>query len=110
MPRVKCPHCGAGNQDATDADTCWQCSNVLGAPVARAEGAARPLPNTMSGPTQQLNMDMLRDMKRDLENNAQPQYQPQQQIPRQGVNPLIIVLATLLGVVILALIYALTRR
>ncbi len=35
MPRVKCPHCGAGNQDATEQDTCWQCGNVLGAPVAR---------------------------------------------------------------------------
>ncbi|MCS6775940.1 MAG: hypothetical protein RMJ43_10320 [Chloroherpetonaceae bacterium] len=35
MPRVKCPHCGAGNQDATEDDTCWQCGRVLGAPVTR---------------------------------------------------------------------------
>lgn len=42
MPRVKCPHCGAGNQDATEQDTCWQCGNVLGAPVTRAQPSARP--------------------------------------------------------------------
>lgn len=35
MPRVKCPHCGAGNQDATEEDICWQCGRVLGAPVTR---------------------------------------------------------------------------
>src|SRR5262245_8002067 len=47
MPRVKCPHCGAGNQDATEQDTCWQCGNVLGAPVARAP---RPAPINMGTP------------------------------------------------------------
>jgi hypothetical protein len=47
MPRVKCPHCGAGNQDATEQDTCWQCGNVLGAPVART---ARPSPISAGTP------------------------------------------------------------
>jgi hypothetical protein len=47
MPRVKCPHCGAGNQDATEQDTCWQCGNVLGAPVART---ARPSPISPGAP------------------------------------------------------------
>ncbi|HZP83430.1 MAG TPA: hypothetical protein VFB21_17430 [Chthonomonadaceae bacterium] len=47
MPRVKCPHCGAGNQDATEQDTCWQCGNVLGAPVTRTP---RPAPMNMGTP------------------------------------------------------------
>lgn len=47
MPRVKCPHCGAGNQDATEQDPCWQCGNVLGAPVSRAP---RPAPMDMGTP------------------------------------------------------------
>jgi hypothetical protein len=57
MPRVKCPHCGAGNQDATEKDTCWQCSNVLGASVARPvmpEPVETPANTT---PTQQLHRE-----------------------------------------------------
>lgn len=55
MPRVKCPHCGAGNQDATEQDTCWQCGQVLGAPVERAEAGARVIvPQTTGVPTRQL--------------------------------------------------------
>jgi hypothetical protein len=53
MPRVKCPHCGAGNQDATEDDTCWQCGNVLGAPVARGS-QARTTVFEPGAPTQQL--------------------------------------------------------
>lgn len=54
MPRVKCPHCGAGNQDATEQDTCWQCGNVLGAPIARSQGQSRTAVAEASAPTQQL--------------------------------------------------------
>src|SRR5437016_716810 len=36
MMRVKCAHCGAGNQNASETDTCFQCGNVLGdAPASR---------------------------------------------------------------------------
>ncbi|HZO88072.1 MAG TPA: hypothetical protein VFB38_06995 [Chthonomonadaceae bacterium] len=56
MPRVKCPHCGAGNQDATEQDTCWQCGNVLGAPVARVARPSPISPGSLpdSGATRQL--------------------------------------------------------
>src|SRR5438034_11379541 len=54
MPRVKCPHCGAGNQDATEQDTCWDCGNVLGAPVARPQTPVRPPMYDAGAKTQQL--------------------------------------------------------
>jgi len=34
MAKIKCPHCGANNQDVTEKERCWQCDTVLGAPVA----------------------------------------------------------------------------
>jgi len=38
MPKIKCPHCGANNQDVTEKDRCWSCEAVLGdAPVPIAE-------------------------------------------------------------------------
>ncbi len=37
MPKIKCPHCGANNQDVTEKDRCWQCEVVLGAAPALAE-------------------------------------------------------------------------
>jgi hypothetical protein len=36
MYRVKCAHCGAGNQNVTEKDTCFQCGLILGeAPAPR---------------------------------------------------------------------------
>lgn len=32
MERIRCPHCGAMNQDVTPKDACWQCGKVLGDP------------------------------------------------------------------------------
>jgi len=51
MPKIKCPHCGANNQDMTEKDRCWQCETVLGAPVS---AAAEPIAPTVpiSGPVQ----------------------------------------------------------
>lgn len=40
MERIRCPHCGAVNQDATPQDPCWQCGKPLGAPPD--EGASPP--------------------------------------------------------------------
>ena len=31
MDKIKCPHCGAINQDVTEQDTCWNCSKPLSA-------------------------------------------------------------------------------
>jgi uncharacterized membrane protein YvbJ len=42
MEKIRCPHCGAVNQDVTPADNCWQCGKKLGSapnPEA-AEGEA----------------------------------------------------------------------
>ena len=60
MPRVKCPHCGAGNQDATEQDTCWQCGNVLGAPVERSPTPARASIAEAGAPTQQLDPSQIK--------------------------------------------------
>ena len=32
--KIKCPHCGATNQDVTEKDPCWQCGTILSAPVS----------------------------------------------------------------------------
>ncbi len=34
MDKIKCPHCGAINQDVTEKDSCWQCHKPLSASVA----------------------------------------------------------------------------
>jgi hypothetical protein len=34
MYRVKCAHCGAGNQNVNEMDTCFQCGMVLGEATA----------------------------------------------------------------------------
>ena len=34
MATIRCPHCGASNQDVTEQDACWKCGQVLGAPAA----------------------------------------------------------------------------
>jgi len=46
MPKIKCPHCGANNQDVTEKDRCWSCEAVLGdppAPVAEPLTPAAPV-------------------------------------------------------------------
>ncbi len=43
MPTVKCPHCGAGNQDASDTDRCWQCETVLGNPTTLVAMPTNPI-------------------------------------------------------------------
>jgi hypothetical protein len=56
MATVKCPHCGAGNQDASETDRCWQCENVLGQPATRPVNAPMAA-NPIVAPTQQLSPD-----------------------------------------------------
>ena len=34
MDKIKCPHCGAINQDVTEQDTCWNCGKPLSASAA----------------------------------------------------------------------------
>ena len=107
MLRVKCPHCGAGNQDATEEDTCWQCGSVLGSPVTRAEGANRPSATMTSEPTQQLNLEMLRNIppadaqKLRLQENNTP--------TRPTLNPIVILVGALLIFIIVILLYIVMR-
>ena len=108
MPRVKCPHCGAGNQDATEEDTCWQCSSVLGSPALRTESAIRPSAALSSEPTQQLNIEMLQKLSPEIA--PQPAPLPSQSAPRSAINPILILLGALLICVIILLVYALMRR
>ena len=109
MPRVKCPHCGAGNQDATEEDTCWQCSSVLGSPVTRAENVRRPSAAAPSEPTQQLNVEMLRNMTPEAPNPLRLQ-EDRPIAPRPGLNPVVILLGALLVFVLILLIFVLTRH
>ncbi len=50
MMRIKCPHCGAGNRDAEQTSTCWQCGKGLWEPANRHTYALRDLP-TLSATT-----------------------------------------------------------
>ena len=53
--KIKCPHCGATNQDVTENDPCWQCGTILSAPTSAlttAEGPPTSAANTgSSSPT-----------------------------------------------------------
>ena len=101
MPRVKCPHCGAGNQDATEQDTCWQCSNVLGSPVARTDTAAPPAV-TVSEPTQQFTPEMLNRMTVPEQKTVLPAVQTP--APRPALSPLVLALAALLLIAIVIIL------
>lgn len=107
MPRVKCPHCGAGNQDATEDDTCWQCSSVLGSPVTRAEGASRPSATITSEPTQQLSVEMLRNIP--PADGTKLRLQEANTPSRPALNPVIILLGALLIFVVFIALYILMR-
>ncbi len=52
--KIKCPHCGANNQDVTEKDPCWQCSAVLGAAPTPVVASAGSPPAADSGPVQQV--------------------------------------------------------
>jgi hypothetical protein len=49
MDKIKCPHCGAMNQDVTEQDTCWNCGKPLSASVAVAPVGPSPDTNVDSG-------------------------------------------------------------
>lgn len=40
MDKIKCPHCGAINQDVTTQDSCWNCNKPLSAVSVTAETAS----------------------------------------------------------------------
>jgi predicted amidophosphoribosyltransferase len=44
MMRIKCPHCGAGNREAEQTSTCWQCGKSLWEPVSRQTYALKGMP------------------------------------------------------------------
>jgi hypothetical protein len=44
MARILCPHCGAGNRDSQQTDTCWQCGKSLWEPVHRETYALGAIP------------------------------------------------------------------
>lgn len=44
MARIKCPHCGAGNRESQETDTCWQCGRRFWEPVERQTYALGSLP------------------------------------------------------------------
>ncbi len=44
MVRILCPHCGAGNRDSQQTDTCWQCGKSLWEPVHRETYALGAIP------------------------------------------------------------------
>ncbi len=45
MGRIKCPHCGAGNRDARETVTCWQCGKQMWEAADRQTYALKDAPN-----------------------------------------------------------------
>jgi hypothetical protein len=110
MPRVKCPHCGAGNQDANEEDTCWQCGNVLGAPVMRV--AATPTASApLSAPTQQLDPTLANNLPKYAQTNRPGQAnQSVNSGVSQNTRTIIMVLAVLLIAALVILIFVMLAR
>jgi hypothetical protein len=97
MLRIKCPHCGAGNQDTTEQDTCWQCGNVLGAPVVRPEptpNSSAYTPSTQSGGGQ----------ARPVQMETRPAEEMQAATDRSAENPSERRFAVALAVVVLVIV------
>lgn len=98
MATVKCPHCGAGNQDASEADPCWQCENILGKPATRPihpPAAANPI----VAPTQQLSPDAVKNLT------------PTRSADAQRTNTVILLFGVLtFAVVLVLLLVILTRK
>ncbi len=42
MAKLKCPHCGAMNQDVEASDLCWQCDFALDAPKVEDVDLTKP--------------------------------------------------------------------
>jgi len=59
MPKIKCSHCGATNQDVAETDPCWQCGTALNAPVsaAKTEETAAPPQTVVTQPQLQKERD-----------------------------------------------------
>jgi hypothetical protein len=104
MPRVKCPHCGAGNQDATEEDTCWQCGNVLGAPVMRV--ATPPSSGPLSAPTQQLDPTLAKN----LPNKYPPQNRPAPTGSSSRMLTVALVVAVLVIAALMILVFVMLSR
>jgi hypothetical protein len=102
MLRIKCPHCGAGNQDTTEQDTCWQCGNVLGAPVVRPEPAPNSSAYTPS--TQQM------ETRPAEERAAASEHGVENRSERRSLVALAAVVAVILLLVVLAIVILLAGR
>ncbi len=100
MARIKCPSCGAINQDVTEKDACWQCSAALGAAGITAKPtAAAPPPRSAAEMRQAELPSMMREQARD--------YVKQPQRPALSAMLAIVLLILLIG--ILAVWYVMHR-
>ena len=107
MLRIKCPHCGAGNQDATELDACWQCGKVLGDPVDRTQTIHRTSPAYQSAPTQQLDPSALDAIVREADANKKTSSA----VSGQRTQTMLILVALLLIIaLIIILIFVLVSR
>ncbi|MCW3096502.1 MAG: hypothetical protein JWL77_2120 [Chthonomonadaceae bacterium] len=95
MPKIKCPHCGANNQDVTEKDRCWQCDAVLGDP-APAVVAEPPAP--LAAPVQK-QVEPVKPAPLPVDSS------PQSRFP---VAPVAIVVAVLL--ILLAIIFFVMKK
>ncbi|HEV2473569.1 MAG TPA: hypothetical protein VGS41_12925 [Chthonomonadales bacterium] len=88
MASIKCPGCGAVNQDSAPTDSCWKCGTPLGAaPQETTHAEPEPSEKQKSSPLQ-LSGSVLQD----------------RQVRKQNWLPLIATFLMLLILIILAVI------
>ncbi len=92
MDKIKCPHCGAMNQDVTAKDNCWKCGKPLSASAAPEAAPAGEIDANGQKLKTQLSLE---------ERVAQ---RKQERLAARRANPAVLILAALL-LLIIALLY-----
>ncbi|HZT42861.1 MAG TPA: hypothetical protein VFA07_11905 [Chthonomonadaceae bacterium] len=109
MATIRCPHCGASNQDVTEQDACWKCGKILNAP-AEAAPVQTSAPDTTAGSANLSAAPQVetRTPPAPVESNAPATPPPapiQKTSPARPIIPLIVFLLILIliGIIVLAL-------
>ena len=93
MDKIKCPHCGAMNQDVTAKDNCWKCGKLLSASAAPETA---PVGEVDAGGQK---------LKTQLSLEERVAQRKQERLAARRANPAILVLVALLLLVIALLLY-----
>lgn len=114
MPKIKCPQCGATNQDVTEQDACWKCGSILGVTAAEAPAPVQSVetapPDTPGAPDAPM-VESEQPLPLQAERKA-PETPPAERlvVTRPSRPMLPIVLAICIVIVLIVVIVLLLRR